>query len=83
MNRDKILDQIEYLRGKAKDAMEKIHETGLHHFDRIQLSLFPLNKPQERVYNLFDTLNRFGMDWIEDLLDIPYELTGKHRIIYL
>ncbi|MNO13384.1 putative cysteine ligase BshC [compost metagenome] len=83
VNRDKILDQIEYLRGKAKDAMEKIHETGLRHFDRIQLSLFPLNKPQERVYNLFDTLNRFGMDWIEDLLDIPYELTGKHRIIYL
>ncbi|MCK8487845.1 bacillithiol biosynthesis cysteine-adding enzyme BshC [Paenibacillus sp. MBLB2552] len=83
VNRDKILDQIEYLRGKAKDALEKIHETGLRHFDRIQLSLFPLNKPQERVYNLFEALNRYGLDWIEELMDIPYELTGKHRIIYL
>lgn len=83
VNRDKIIGQIEYLRGKAKDALEQIHETGLRHFDRIQLSLFPLNKPQERVYNLFDALNRFGMDWIDGLMNIPYELTGKHRIIYL
>jgi uncharacterized protein YllA (UPF0747 family) len=83
VNRDKIIGQIEYLRGKAKDTLEKIHETGLRHFDRIQLSLFPLGKPQERVYNLFDALNRYGEDWIEDLMNIPYELTGKHRIIYL
>ncbi|MDU4698107.1 MAG: bacillithiol biosynthesis cysteine-adding enzyme BshC [Paenibacillus sp.] len=83
VNREKILHQIEYLRGKAKEALEQIHATGLRHFDRIQLSLFPLNKPQERVYNLFDALNRFGMDWIDGLMDIPYELTGKHRIIYL
>lgn len=83
VNRDKIIGQIEYLRGKAKDALEQIHETGLRHFDRIQLSLFPLNKPQERVYNLFDALNRFGMDWIDGLMDIPYEVSGKHRIIYL
>lgn len=83
VNRGKIIDQIEYLRGKAKDAMEQIHATGLRHFDRIQLTLFPLNKPQERVYNLLDALNRYGIDWIEDLMDIPYELTGKHRIIYL
>lgn len=83
VNRDKIIGQIEYLRGKAKDTLEKIHETGLRHFDRIQLSLFPLGKPQERVYNLFDALNRYGADWIEDLMNIPYELTGVHRIIYL
>lgn len=83
VNRDKIIGQIEYLRGKTKDALEQIHETGLRHFDRIQLSLFPLNKPQERVYNLFDALNRFGMDWIDGLMDIPYEVSGKHRIIYL
>lgn len=83
VNRDKIIGQMEYLRGKTMDALENIHETGLRHFDRIQLSLFPMNKPQERVYNLFDALNRFGMDWIEGLMDIPYDRTGKHRIIYL
>lgn len=82
-NRDKIIDQIEYLRNKAKDALEKSNEAGLRHFDRIELSLFPLNKPQERVYNILYYLNRFGMDWIEGLMDIPYDMTGKHRIIYL
>ncbi|RCX22816.1 bacillithiol biosynthesis cysteine-adding enzyme BshC [Fontibacillus phaseoli] len=82
-NRDKIIDQIDYLRGKAKDALEKSNEAGLRHFDRIELSLFPLGKPQERVYNIFYYLNRYGADWIDDLAVIPYDVTGKHRIIYL
>ncbi|WP_435924926.1 bacillithiol biosynthesis cysteine-adding enzyme BshC [Paenibacillus sp. DYY-L-2] len=82
-NRDKIMDQIEYLHGKAKDALEKSNETGLRHFDRIELSLFPLGRPQERVYNVFYYLNRYGTDWIDGLLGIPYDVTGKHRVLYL
>ncbi|WP_334071910.1 MULTISPECIES: bacillithiol biosynthesis cysteine-adding enzyme BshC [Paenibacillus] len=82
-NRDKIVDQIDYLRGKTKDALEKSNEAGLRHFDRIELSLFPLGKPQERVYNIFYYLNRYGSDWIDGLTGIPYDVTGSHRIINL
>ncbi len=82
-NRDKIVDQVEYLRGKAKDALAKLNEAGLRHFDRIELSLLPLNKPQERVYNIFYYLNRYGEDWIDGLMGIPYDVTGTHRVIYL
>lgn len=82
-NRDKIVDQVEYLRGKAKDALAKLNEAGLRHFDRIELSLLPLNKPQERVYNIFYYLNRYGEDWIDGLVGIPYDVTGTHRVIYL
>lgn len=82
-NREKIVDQIDYLQTKARDALEKSNEAGLRHFDRIELSLFPLGKPQERVYNVFYYLNRYGMDWIDGLLGIPYDETGKHRILYL
>ncbi|MNM96316.1 putative cysteine ligase BshC [compost metagenome] len=82
-NRDKIVDQIEYLRGKAKDALAKTNEAGLRHFDRIELSLFPQHKLQERVYNVFYYLNRYGEDWIDGLVRIPYDVTGTHRVIYL
>ncbi|GIP51732.1 bacillithiol biosynthesis cysteine-adding enzyme BshC [Paenibacillus vini] len=82
-NRDKIIDQIEYLYGKAKDALEKTNEAGLRHFDRIELSLFPMGKPQERVYNIFYYMNRYGEAWIDGLTGIPYDVTGTHRIIYL
>ncbi|MNI14576.1 putative cysteine ligase BshC [compost metagenome] len=82
-NRDKIVDQIEYLRGKAKDALAKTNEAGLRHFDRIELSLFPQHKLQERVYNVFYYLNRYGEDWIDGLMRIPYDVTGTHRVIYL
>lgn len=83
INRDKIIEQINYLRGKTKDTLARNHDTGLRQFDRIELSLFPLSKPQERVYNIFYYLNRFGLDWIDGLMDISYDETGKHRIIYL
>ncbi|MNO15184.1 putative cysteine ligase BshC [compost metagenome] len=82
-NRDKIVDQMEYLRSKAKDALAKTNEAGLRHFDRIEISLFPQHKLQERVYNVFYYLNRYGEDWIDGLIRIPYDVTGTHRIIYL
>lgn len=82
-NKDKIFDQIEYLRGRSKDALEKVNEVGLRHFERIELSLFPQNKPQERVYNIFYYLNRYGMNWIDDLMEIPYDIAGSHRVMYL
>lgn len=83
VNREKIIDQVEYLRGKMNEALEMSNEAGLRHFDRIELSLFPMGKPQERVYNIFYYMNRYGTDWIDDLMGIPYDVTGKHRIIYL
>ncbi|GGF82834.1 bacillithiol biosynthesis cysteine-adding enzyme BshC [Paenibacillus aceti] len=82
-NREKIVEQMEYLRGRAKDALSKANSAGLRHFDRIEFSLFPQHKPQERVYNVFYYLNRYGSSWIDNLLGIPYDITGKHRIIYL
>lgn len=82
-NREKIVEQMEYLRGRAKDALGKANSAGLRHFDRIELSLFPQHKPQERVYNIFYYLNRYGNDWIDHLLEIPYDISGDHRIIYL
>lgn len=82
-NKEKILDQIEYLRGRAKDALEKSNEAGLRHFDRIEMSLLPAGKLQERVFNIFYYINRYGPDLIDRLMEIPYDQAGGHRIIHL
>lgn len=82
-NKDKIVDQIEYLQNKAKDALERTNEAGMRHFDRIELSLYPSHKPQERVFNIFYYLNRYGEGWIDQLMEIGYDIKGSHRVIYV
>lgn len=82
-NRDKIIEQIEYLRNKAADALAKSNDSGLRHFERIEQSVIPLGRLQERVYNAFYYLNRYGLDWIDELAGIPYDVTGTHRILYM
>jgi bacillithiol biosynthesis cysteine-adding enzyme BshC len=82
-NKDKIIDQIEYLQNRAMDALARSNEAGMRHFDRIEYSLYPQHKPQERVYNVFYYLNRYGEGWIDQLMEIPFDVTGSHCVIYV
>lgn len=82
-NKDKIIDQITFLKGKALDAMEKQNEAALRQWERIELSIMPLGKLQERVYNMMYYLNRYGPGWLEELMDVPADYSGAHRIIYM
>ncbi|MNH72135.1 putative cysteine ligase BshC [compost metagenome] len=82
-NKDKIKEQIEFLRQRTQGALEEAHEAALKQWECIGLTLFPLDKPQERVLNVFYYLNMYGHGWIHDLLQIPYEITGGHRIVEL
>ncbi|MGN7357731.1 bacillithiol biosynthesis cysteine-adding enzyme BshC [Paenibacillus sp. SAF-054] len=80
-NRDKILEQISYLERKTKQALEKQHEAALRQWDQIVVSLFPMGKPQERVYNVFYYINRYGFGWIRDILGSCTRYTAEHQII--
>jgi bacillithiol synthase len=82
-NKDKIMDQISFLQGKAQDAMEKQNEAGLRQWERIELSLMPLGKLQERVYNVMYYLNRYGLSWLDEVMALPPDYSGTHRVIYM
>ena len=82
-NKDKILDQISFLQTKARDAMEKQNEAALRQWERIELSLMPLGKLQERVYNVMYYLNRYGPAWLDELMTLPPDYSGTHRVIYM
>lgn len=82
-NKEKILDQISFLEGKALDALEKQNEAALRQWERLELSLMPLGKLQERVYNMMYYLNRYGPRWLEDLMAVPADYSGTHRIMYM
>ncbi|MNI35553.1 putative cysteine ligase BshC [compost metagenome] len=82
-NLAKIIDQIDYLETKAQDAYKASFDASLKQLDRISLSLFPLAKPQERVYNICAYLNRYGDDWLKQLIETPWSVDGLHRVYYL
>lgn len=82
-NKDKILDQIAFLQTKAQDALAKQNEAAIRQWDRIELSLMPLGKLQERVYNIMYYLNRYGLSWLDELMEIEPDYSGTHRIIYM
>jgi bacillithiol synthase len=83
INRRKIIEQIDYLAAKSQEAIKIQNEAGLRQWDRIQYSLFPFGKPQERVYNMFIYFNKYGDDWLHELLSIPIKRDGLHRLVYL
>ncbi|MEC0091908.1 bacillithiol biosynthesis cysteine-adding enzyme BshC [Paenibacillus macquariensis] len=82
-NKNKITDQIAYLEGKAKDALEQQHEATLRQWDRIGTLLFPMGKPQERVFNVYHYMNRYGLSLIEDILEKTGDYSEDHRVILL
>jgi len=80
-NRDKILEQIEYLENRTRDALVKRHEGALRQWDLIRSSLTPGGKPQERVYGTVYYWNLYGPDWLSSWRDVPFELSGSHRLV--
>jgi bacillithiol biosynthesis cysteine-adding enzyme BshC len=82
-NLAKILEQIDYLHHKASEASNTQFDAAIRQLERIRLTIIPLAKPQERVYNGCAYLNRYGNAWLHTLLETPIPVDGLHRIYYL
>lgn len=80
-NLDKILEQIDFYAKRTSAAFVKKHEASLRQFDRIHTALFPMDKPQERVYNIFGYLNKYGMKWFHEFRSYPYDVTPEHLAV--
>jgi uncharacterized protein YllA (UPF0747 family) len=79
----KITEQIDFLLAKSSDAQKTQFDSALRQLERVRLSILPLGKPQERVYNVLHYLNRYGEDWLHELVKHPIELDGRHKILFL
>jgi bacillithiol biosynthesis cysteine-adding enzyme BshC len=81
-NLQKIFEQIGFMEARANDAFTARFDASLRQMDRLKLSLFPLNQPQERVYNVFSYLNKYGDGWLDELIGAEAGLTGQHYVCY-
>ncbi|EQB97170.1 hypothetical protein GA8_02670 [Geobacillus sp. A8] len=75
--------QIEFLQHALERALLRKHETEWRKFWRIETSLRPNGALQERVWNVFYYINRYGFDFVEKLLAIRSPGNGMHKIVYM
>jgi bacillithiol biosynthesis cysteine-adding enzyme BshC len=75
--------QLDFLQRKIDESTRKKHEVVLHKYERIEHSIFPLQSFQERTWNIFYYLNKYGPDFLKTLIDLPYTFNNEHKLIYL
>jgi bacillithiol synthase len=73
--------QFDYLRLKADQSLKIKYDVKLGKYDRVQTSLKPDGAPQERLWNVYYFMNRYGKDFIKELMELPMEFDGKHKVI--
>ncbi|WP_209808725.1 bacillithiol biosynthesis cysteine-adding enzyme BshC [Ammoniphilus resinae] len=82
-NLSRILSHLDFLEKKTWDATVQRHRAALIQWEKVRNSLFPLEKPQERVYNVFGYLNTYGTSFIDELVEMRIPLTANHKLLYI
>ncbi len=79
--RQKILNYIEELKGKAVDSQKKKHETTLRQIDKLSSTLFPNANLQERQLNFIYFANKYGTEILDKVFDEIEINKFEHQII--
>ncbi|MDN4073545.1 bacillithiol biosynthesis cysteine-adding enzyme BshC [Fictibacillus terranigra] len=83
VNLNRIKSELDYLHNKMDRAMKREFVEPLSLFDHLQCDLAPDGVLQERVWNTYSYINRYGKDWIKQLASHPLDFNGKHKVVYL
>ncbi|MEH7177281.1 bacillithiol biosynthesis cysteine-adding enzyme BshC [Neobacillus vireti] len=82
-NENFLLKQIGFMETKLELSVQSRFDVILSKFNRIDLALRPDGFPQERVWNIFLYLNKYGTSFIKELMELEFEFDGKHKVIKL
>ncbi|WP_017471791.1 bacillithiol biosynthesis cysteine-adding enzyme BshC [Amphibacillus jilinensis] len=80
-NQALIEDQVSFLAKSIEKRVKQRHQLQLSSYDHLQSMLRPYNAWQERHWNLIPFINRFGTEWLADLLNDSYDF--REDIHYL
>ncbi|NRD78774.1 bacillithiol biosynthesis cysteine-adding enzyme BshC [Bacillus sp. BRMEA1] len=80
-NEDLLLKELSFMQTKLEDALKLKHEVILNKYNRVDMNLRPDGSPQERIWNIIYYLNRFSLDFIQDIMSINFEFDGRHKVL--
>ncbi|CAH0218285.1 Putative cysteine ligase BshC [Peribacillus sp. Bi96] len=78
-----IQKQLDFMYGKIGDRTKERHSVILKKYERIANSLYPLESPQERIWNVFYYLNQYGPDFVRDIMKLEYRFNNQHKLIFM
>lgn len=77
------VSQFNYIKEKSEDAQLIKHEVAVRTYDNIENEVVPNGGLQERIYTPYVYLNSYGPTLIQDLLRLPFEMDGTHKLVFL
>ncbi|WP_226530716.1 bacillithiol biosynthesis cysteine-adding enzyme BshC [Metabacillus niabensis] len=80
-NGEFIQDHLEFFTKTVDKRIRQKHDVMLSKFQAIELELLPSLHPQERIWNIYYYLNKFGPEFVGELLNLSYSFNGKHKIV--
>ena len=75
--------QFDYLKEKSEEAILIKHEVAIGKFNRMETELYPNGTLQERLYTPYVYMNGYGPTLIKNLLELPLEFDGLHKVVFL
>lgn len=78
-----IKKEISFLAKKIEKSVRQKHERELLKFDSIDTNLFPNGGLQERSLNVIKYVNAYGFDFVEKLLQLPFVVNEKHKLVLI
>ncbi|RNF40683.1 bacillithiol biosynthesis cysteine-adding enzyme BshC [Planococcus salinus] len=76
------LKQLRFLKDKLEDEVILQNSVQFTHFNMIENELFPNGSLQERIYSPIPYMNHYGLDMVQDLLELSYQYDKNHKIIW-
>ncbi|MFD1735715.1 bacillithiol biosynthesis cysteine-adding enzyme BshC [Bacillus salitolerans] len=76
--------QLDFLEHEFLKQSKQREEYTIRKYDRVQNALLPKNQPQERLWNIFYFMNKYGPDFVARLLlSTGSNQPFTHKIIYI
>ncbi|MEW6308982.1 MAG: bacillithiol biosynthesis cysteine-adding enzyme BshC [Bacillota bacterium] len=75
----RVLDQAGWLEDKSRWHFEQRHRILLGRVEKLAANVYPLGRPQERVFSWIGYAARYGPAWLEGALD-PTVLGSEHHL---
>lgn len=81
--RDRSLNNVDQLLGKAKKARERQHETALRQIEKVRTILYPNGNLQERELSFIYFAHKYGLDIVKWIFDQVLINKFEHQVIEL
>ena len=80
---EKTKRHLDQLHKEIHRAIATKYEIDLRRWKHIADVVFPLKKTQDRVYHSLYFINKYGLDWIKQLIEIDHHLLTDHHMLYM